>query len=207
MALQGEELVSNEIGAKLEFLDNRLRLNAAVFTSDYDPRVRQTGGVNQCDAPNVLNPVPYRLGGGNCPADTWFGGQNGLAPSAGLPWFFYDNSPGTLDGYEVELTATPVENLLIDFSFGHNEYENTNNDPAPTNFTYVAPGYLSQPEYTSSLGFQYDGAARQRRSADASPRRVLSVRAAHGIGGRATGRSGRHRQYLPARSAFLPTRS
>ncbi len=51
MALQGEELVSNEIGAKLEFLDNRLRLNAAVFTSDYDPRVRQTGGVNQCDAP------------------------------------------------------------------------------------------------------------------------------------------------------------
>ena len=56
MALQGEELVSNEIGAKLEFLDNRLRLNAAVFTSDYDPRVRQTGGVNQCDAPDVLNP-------------------------------------------------------------------------------------------------------------------------------------------------------
>ena len=69
MALQGEELVSNEIGAKLEFLDNRLRLNAAVFTSDYDPRVRQTGGVNQCDAPDVLTPVPYRLGGGNCPAE------------------------------------------------------------------------------------------------------------------------------------------
>ena len=156
MALQGEELVSNEIGAKLEFLDNRLRLNAAVFTSDYDPRVRQTGGVNQCDAPDVLTPVPYRLGGGNCPANTWFGGLNGLAPSAGLPWFFYDNSPGTLDGYELELTASPVENFLISFSFGHNEYENTNNDPAPTNFTYVAPGYLSQPEYTSSLGFQYD---------------------------------------------------
>jgi len=155
MALDGEELVSDEIGAKLEFLEARLRLNAAVFTSDYDPRVRQTGGVNQCDAPTELNPVPYRLGGGNCPAGTWFGGLSGLPPSTGLPWFYYDNSPGTLDGYEVELTATPVANLLINFSFGQNEYENSFNDPAPTNFTYIAPGYLFQPEYTGSLGFQY----------------------------------------------------
>ena len=73
-----------------------------------------------------------------------------------MPWFFYDNSPGELNGYEVELTASPVDNFLINFSFGQNEYENTNNDPAPTNFTYVAPGYLFQPEYNSSLGFQYD---------------------------------------------------
>jgi iron complex outermembrane receptor protein len=150
MALKGEELVSEEIGAKLEFLDNRLRLNAAIFTSDYDPRIRQTGGVNQCDAPTELNPIPYRLQGGTCPAGTFFAG------STGLPWFFYDNSPGTLDGYEVELTATPVERLMLNFSLGQNEYENTNNDPGPSNFTYIAPGYLFQPEYNSSLGIQYD---------------------------------------------------
>ena len=42
MALDGEELLSEEIGAKLEFLENRLRVNAAIFTSDYDPRIRQT---------------------------------------------------------------------------------------------------------------------------------------------------------------------
>ena len=149
MALKGEELVSNEIGAKLEFLDKRLRVNAAVFTSDYDPRIRQTGGVNQCDAATVLNPTPYRLGGGNCPAGTFFAG------STGLPWFFYDNSPGTLDGYEVELTANPVDNLLVNFSLGQNEYQNTNNNPAATNFTYIAPGYLFQPEFNASMGFQY----------------------------------------------------
>jgi iron complex outermembrane recepter protein len=150
MALRGEELVSNEIGAKLEFLDNRLRVNAAIFTSDYDPRIRQTGGVSQCDAASNLNPVPYRLGGGLCPVGT------ALAGTTGLPWFFYDNSPGELNGYEVELTATPVDNLLISFSLGQNEYENTFNDPSPTNFTYIAPGYLFQPEYNSSLGFQYE---------------------------------------------------
>jgi iron complex outermembrane recepter protein len=168
MALKGEELVSEEIGAKLEFLDNRLRLNAAVFTSEYDPRIRQTGGVNQCDHQDELNPVPYRLAGGNCPPNTWFGGLNSLAPSPGLPWFFYDNSPGTLDGYEVELTATPVDQLMINFSLGQNEYENTLNDPGPTNFTYIAPGYLFQPEFNSSLGIQYD--VRFRNGGTLSPR-------------------------------------
>jgi iron complex outermembrane receptor protein len=150
MALQGEELISEEIGAKLEFLDNRLRVNAAIFTSEYDPRIRQTGGVNQCDAPTELNPIPYRLQGGTCPTGTFFAG------STGLPWFYYDNSPGTLDGYEIELTATPVDRLLINFSLGQNEYANTNNDPVATNFTYIAPGYLFQPEFNSSFGIQYN---------------------------------------------------
>jgi len=162
MALKGEELVSQEIGAKLEFLDSRLRLNAAIFTSDYDPRIRQTGGVNQCDDPASLNPIPYRLQGGTCPAGTYFEG------STGLPWFYYDNSPGELDGYEVELTAVPVEGLTVNFSLGQNEYKNTLNDPGPSNFTYIAPGYLFQPEFNSSLGLQYD--VRFRNGGTLSPR-------------------------------------
>ena len=147
MALRGEELLSNEIGAKLEFLDRRLRLNAAVFRSDYDPRIRQTGGVTQCDAPTDLNPTPYRLAGGLCPAGT------ALAGSTGLPWFYYDNSPGELNGYELELTATPLDNLLISFSLGQNEYENADKNPLSVN--YIAPDYLFQPEFNASLGLQY----------------------------------------------------
>ena len=58
MALEGEELLSTEIGAKLEFLDQRLRVNMALFQSDYDPRVRQTGGVNQCDLRRSSIPCP-----------------------------------------------------------------------------------------------------------------------------------------------------
>ncbi|HEX5046636.1 MAG TPA: TonB-dependent receptor [Gammaproteobacteria bacterium] len=149
MALPGEELLSEEIGAKFTLLDDKLRLNVAVFQSDYDPRIRQTGGVTQCDAPTNLNPVPYRLGtGGVCPAGTFFAG------STGLPWFYYDNAPGKLDGYEAELTVTPVENLLVNFSFGYNHYENNNLNP--TSPTYVNPDFLAQPAYTSSLGLQYD---------------------------------------------------
>jgi iron complex outermembrane recepter protein len=146
-SLPGEELVSYEIGSKLEFLDDRLRLNAAVFESDYDPRVRQSGGVNQCDAPDNLDPFPYRLAGGTCPAGTFFQG------STGLPWFWYENAPGKLSGYEAELTASPTEAMLINFSLGQNEYENNETDPLSPN--YIAPGYLFQPEFNSSLGFQY----------------------------------------------------
>jgi iron complex outermembrane receptor protein len=146
-SIGGEELTSYEVGAKMDLLDNRLRINAALYTSDWDPRSRQVGGVTQCDAPSDPNPTPYRLAGGVCPAGTAFAG------GGGLPWFFYDNVPGSLDGFEVELTATPIDNLLISYSAGTNEYENDDLDP--TSGTYIDPSYLDQPEWNMSAGLQY----------------------------------------------------
>lgn len=143
----GEELISYEIGGKLEFLDGRVRVNAALYTSDYDPRVRQANGVTQCDAYDDPSPTPYRLAGGNCPAGT------ALEGTTGLNWFYFDNLPGQLTGYEIELTALPIEPLLINFSLGHNEYENDDQDPS--SIDYLAPGYLFQPEYNASFGLQY----------------------------------------------------
>ncbi|HEY8521625.1 MAG TPA: TonB-dependent receptor [Gammaproteobacteria bacterium] len=143
----GEELVSYEIGGKFDFLDGRLRLNAAAYRSDYDPRVRQANGVTQCDAYDHPNPTPYRLAGGNCPPGT------ALEGTTGLNWFYFDNLPGKLSGYEIELTALPIAPLLINFSLGQNEYENDDQDP--TSVDYLAPGYLFQPEYNASLGLQY----------------------------------------------------
>jgi iron complex outermembrane receptor protein len=142
-----EELVSYEVGGKFDFLDGRVRLNAALYRSDYDPRVRQANGVTQCDAFADPSPVPYRLAGGNCPAGT------ALAGTTGLNWFYFDNLPGKLSGYEIELTALPLDPLRVDFSLGQNEYENDDNNP--TSVDYLAPGYLFQPEFNASLGLQY----------------------------------------------------
>ena len=88
MALEGEELLSKEIGAKLEFLDKRLRVNAAVSERlrPARPPDRRRESMRRADE---LNPVPYRLGGGNCPAGTFFAG------STGLPWFYYTTYPAS----------------------------------------------------------------------------------------------------------------
>ena len=150
-SIAGEELVSYEIGAKLEFLDNRVRVNTALFTSDYDPRSIQVGGVNQCDAPDDPDPFPYRLAGDNCPPGTFFGDLP--MPTQGLPWFFYDNVPGKLEGFEIEVFASPIENLLVTYSAGTNEFRNDPNVVGSA--TYRHPDYRSQPEWNMSLGLQY----------------------------------------------------
>ena len=115
--------------------------------------------------------------------------------------------PATLDGFEVELTASPVDNLLINFSLGQNEYENTFNDPASDELHLHRAGLSVPARVQRELGFPVRVAARQRRSVDAAPRRVLSVRAAHGTGQRAARRL-KASPPIPARgSAFRPTRS
>jgi iron complex outermembrane receptor protein len=146
-SIPGEELVSYELGAKMEFFDNQLRVNAAVYRSDYDPRSIQVGGVTQCDAIDDPDPFPYRLAGGQCPAGTALGGSNGL------PWFYYDNVPGELEGFEVEVSASPIDNMLLTYSVGTNEFVNSEN--ATTLPTYRNPDFRSQPEWNMSAGIQH----------------------------------------------------
>ena len=137
-----EEVLTYEIGAKLDLLDT-LRINSAVYYSEYDPRLIQVGGVNQCDAVDDPNPTPYQLQGGNCPPGTFFGDLP--EPGTGLPWFFYSNVPGELRGFETEATWAPVENLAINASLGWNEYEDPTRDSSS----------LLQPEWTAAAGVQY----------------------------------------------------
>jgi iron complex outermembrane recepter protein len=146
-AIPGEELISYEVGAKMDFLRNRLRVNTAFYYSDYDPRSIQVGGVTQCDDPMDPDPFPYRLSGGNCPEGT------ALAGTTGLAWFYYDNVPGTLQGFELELTASPIDDLLITYSAGQNSYKNDDLDISSA--TYRHPKFRSQPEWNMSLGAQY----------------------------------------------------
>jgi len=145
--LPEEEVTTYEAGAKFDLLDRRLRINTALFQSDYDPRIIQLGGVVQCDAVDDPNPTPYFLQGGDCPAGT------ALAGSPGLNWFYYGNAPGKIKGAELELTANPIANLAVNFSFGYNKYHNAEKDP--TSPAYRDPSALLQPKYNMSGGVQY----------------------------------------------------
>jgi iron complex outermembrane receptor protein len=148
LPIDGEELTSYEIGYKAELFDKRLRANVAAFYSDYTDRLI---GVNatQCSAVNVYS-EPY-LGaglGGICPPGTPLAGQQGFN------WFVYINSPATVQGLELELTANPVDALTIDASVGYNRFRAKQKDPAQIDYRH--PDALIQPEVNASAGIQYE---------------------------------------------------
>lgn len=142
-----EEVMTYEIGAKVELWDGRITANSAIFMSDYDPRLIQVGGVSQCASPIDRNPEPFFLQGGFCPTGT------ALAGSTGLPWFYYSNAPGAIEGFETEIRVIPAENVDVNFTLGYNTYEN--DETNPTRPTYRHPSALLQPEWNLSGGAQY----------------------------------------------------
>ncbi len=143
-----EKVLTYEIGAKTEWFDKRLRVNLDGYYSNYNPRaILAFGLVNQCSIPSDPNPTPYFLGGGTCPAGTFFAG------GTGLPWFYYTSSPGKLKGAELEVTAEPIDGLNINYTFGYTTYSNDNKDP--TSVFYRDPSALLQPKYNMSAGVQY----------------------------------------------------
>ncbi|MEJ0035676.1 MAG: TonB-dependent receptor [Gammaproteobacteria bacterium] len=147
-----EELTSYEIGTKLDLLDRRLRINLAVFKDDYDPRVFTSNGT-QCNAIANLDPGPafHFPPGGLCPAGT------ALAGTPGSPWIVYESAPGEDRGAELEITATPIQDLAINASLAWFDFK-SNDGPTKdglTNFGYVDPSYDVQAKYSGSLGVQY----------------------------------------------------
>jgi iron complex outermembrane receptor protein len=149
-----EELIAYEIGIKTDLFDRRLRLNVAAFMDDYDPRVF-SGFATQCNLAADPDPGPVYRGisaGNPCPPGT------PLAGSTGIPWIPYDSAPGEDRGVEVELTATPINNLSINASLAWFDFK-SNVSPLQANGQanpgYVDPSFHVQAELSGSLGAQY----------------------------------------------------
>ena len=140
-----EELIAYELGAKTSFFDNRLRINAAAFYQDYDPRQIYIFGA-QCSTD------PYDHGeyifpwGAICPEGTDLAGTVGTYASV------YLSAPGQAKGLEFDISARPMDGLDLNGSFSYYDYDT---DVKPDNPGYVHPDYKAQPEFTGSLGAQY----------------------------------------------------
>ena len=93
-----ENLKSYEIGAKTDWFDHRLRVNVSAYTADYNNIITPTAGTD-----------PYLPGI--------------------LPYVKYVNlASATDEGFELEATANPIDNLLIDASFS---YSHLKSNPVP----------------------------------------------------------------------------
>ena len=137
-----EQMKNYEVGAKLQFFDNRLRVNTAIFYTEYDPRLILIFA-RQCDPSTAVPPVigigptPTNI---PCPAGTARAGQLGDS------WLYYAPSSGNVKGAELEIEARPIERLSINGSLGFNTFRAQNRDPKS----------LLQPEWNASAGMQYD---------------------------------------------------
>lgn len=122
-----EELTSYEVGMKTELLDRRLRLNGAIFFSDYTDK---------------------QLTASSCPAFT-------PTPS-GAPCALPINAgDADMKGFELEGTYQAYEGLMLDVSLSYLdfEYQSVNPLAADIELSDVAP---YTPEWKWSMGLQYE---------------------------------------------------
>ena len=146
LAAPSEEIIAYEIGAKTDFFNRRLRINAAAFLNDYDPRMYSQFG-SQCNDP--MSEVgefvfPY---GTLCPAGTMFEGTIGTTA------LVYDSAAGTAKGLELDIMARPITDLVLNASFGYYTYEA---DVPADHPGYIHPDYKQQAEYSYNVGAQYN---------------------------------------------------
>jgi iron complex outermembrane recepter protein len=146
----GQAATNYELGAKTDWFDHRLRINASVFYEDYKSYLNLELGA-QCSAATSLNPgTPYFLAGGNCPAGTALAGTPGLSP-----WFYYTGIPAYEPGAELQINAAPIDRLLINLSGGWLEFHAKNEDLGAASPGYINPSVRLQPEFNASGGIQY----------------------------------------------------
>jgi iron complex outermembrane receptor protein len=137
-SFDAEELTSYEVGFKSQMFNNRLRVNLGAYHSDYSKRLT---GLNRFECLGEAAPKTPRLVASDCP------------PGGSVTWGGYVTTPAKLQGYELEATAEPMDDLLINLNAGYNDFESGVTTLGRPGFLYS--GNLIQPRMNASGGAQY----------------------------------------------------
>ena len=150
----GNSDIAYELGAKLDLLDRRLRLNLAGFYTNFSNRPTTIGGsealLDDRGNPQVGNQSLIPLVGG--PAGSTQCAPTTLPTNTGIVCLgrtYYRNQPAKIRGFEAEYTFNPVENLVINGSVGWSKFT------APDIAARTVNIRQSNPFWTASAGIQY----------------------------------------------------
>jgi len=158
--IPGDDLVAYELGAKTDLLDHRLRLNSALFYTDFRQRTttisgseyQLIGGQNVPGA-QLTEPLP----GGPAGA-TRCRNRTATEIAANVPGFvcvprtYYTNTPGEVKGVEAEFEARPTDKLSINGAVGYARFESPDLRVAGRANDRLA----GIPEWNSNAGIQYE---------------------------------------------------
>jgi iron complex outermembrane receptor protein len=150
----GNEDIAYELGAKMDLLGRRLRLNLAGFYTDFNNRPTGIGGaealLNDQGQPQVGDQQLIPLPGG--PPGSTQCSTTRVAPGTGIVCLgrtYYRNQPAKIRGFESELTAEPIDGLLINGSLGWSKLT------APDIAARTVNRRQNNPFWTASAGIQY----------------------------------------------------
>ncbi|BBC71016.1 TonB-dependent receptor [Altererythrobacter sp. B11] len=149
----GNDDIAYELGAKLDLLDRRVRLNLAAFYTDFKNRPTSISG-SEALLDAAGQPVP-----GNRTLVPLAGGPEGstacgdLVPAGTgitcLGRTYYRNQPAKIRGFEAEYTINPVDDLLINGSLGYSKLT------APDIRERSVNRRQNTPFWTANAGVQY----------------------------------------------------
>jgi iron complex outermembrane receptor protein len=115
--VDGEEMTAYELGVKADLFEKRLRVNAALFYSDYDKRIVPIGGT-ECVPPLVDPSTPGAI------IDS-----NGNVCLATTSLTSYQQLRGAkIQGAELEVNWRPVDALSIDGTYGYTDWSSPDID-------------------------------------------------------------------------------
>jgi iron complex outermembrane receptor protein len=158
--IPGDDLISYEAGFKADMFDRRLRLNGALFYTDYKQRSSTVSGSEyQLDAngepipgSQVTEPLPGGPSGSTrCRNRTQDEIDSSVPGYLCVPRSYPLNNPGKVYGFELELRAEPIDNLVLDGSVGYSKFDSAD---------LKTPGRITDrllgiPDLNASAGIQY----------------------------------------------------
>lgn len=160
--ITGSETLAYELGLKTDLFDDRLRLNAATFFTDFKTRPTSIAGQEYLLDANG-QPIPVD-GGGSVTEPLPDGGAGATTCrvltqqeiDAGTQGYqcvsrsYYINTPGEVYGFELEFQSEPIDRLRFDGSMGYAKFSSADVDAT------LNQRVARIPEWTANAGVQYE---------------------------------------------------
>jgi iron complex outermembrane receptor protein len=154
----GNENVAYEIGAKIDLFDRRLRLNIAGFYTDFSKRPLALAGQeilldvngNPTAGNQVVIPLPEGPDGSTtCRVRTAQEVASNVPGYSCITRSFYKNTPANIKGFEAEMTAEPIDGLVLNGALGYHKFSSPDVDRRAIN------PRQPEPFWSASAGLQY----------------------------------------------------